>query len=567
MRFEDRLAKIRSFSASGDVEAAESLALDQLRESKGRTELNNDAVEMLKAFKNTRRFDSLCRVADRSMLVGADDPRIYPLYAQGLIDRGQLDPALTFLEKYDDRAFNPAVRSEIVGLMGRAYKQRFVEAERLGVDDTTDLNRAINCYREMYTSDPAWHGANLVALAHRAERDGAEHGLGLSAKELASQVLETVKPKLETTPVTDDAYPWLLASIAEVSIATGDWDTVTSHYKSFATSETVQPFHLASASRQLREIWGASPGTDDDPSRILTQLDIRSLSTPKGGGEVYYDAAERGQVLDYLQRNRDEHLAVEIGNLQAIHGQNGLMAVEVMETLLTKAPSVCRVINRHKYPNLRTGGSGFLVDGRELAAGTRYADDADWQGPVLLTNNHVLSVDGAYGSLRPDEAWVIVDKIDKTWHVDKLLWHSPPEELDVTVAKLNFNGQGDDVEMLKIDLSDKPLKRSEPFQSTEKIYVIGHPQGQRLSFGLADNRVVDHEFYDRGDPDLGYCRIHYPTPTQDGNSGGPVLDENQFLVIGVHRAIASGPLRTLPPDTEYRANEAVAMHSVHERLQ
>ena len=205
MRFEDRLSKIRSFSASGDVEAAESLAFDQLGESRGRTELNNEAVEMLQAFKNARRFDSLCRVADRSMLVGADDPRIYPLYAQGLIDKGQLDPALTFLEKYNDRAFSPAVRSEIVGLMGRVHKQRFVEAGRLGVDDTTDLHRAITCYREMYTSDPAWHGANLVALAHRAERDGAEHGLGLSAKALASQVLETVKPKLETTPVTDDS--------------------------------------------------------------------------------------------------------------------------------------------------------------------------------------------------------------------------------------------------------------------------------------------------------------------------------------------------------------------------
>lgn len=566
MRFEERLETIGRLCADGDTTAAEELALEHFRISKGRQLFNDDVVRILEAFKHERCFESLCRLADRSLLIGADDPRIYPLYAQGMIDRGQLEPAILFLRRFDDRAFRPEVRKEIVGLLGRAYKQRFVESAGLGEPDATDLTRAIACYDEMYDADPAWGGANLVALAHRAEREGEDHNLGVKSGELASQVIDRVRPMLESTSKESSSYPWLLASIAEVSLATRDWQNVVHYYGEFATSESVKPFHLASAARQLREIWGAVPGGEDPPSRILTQLDVRALCTGSGGGQVAYSADEGRRVLEQIDRPEDDEYAEKLGNLQAVLGSNRQTPINVMRKLLERAPSVCRVVNRHKLPSLRTGGSGFLVDGRQLAAESRFAEDEAWNGPLLVTNNHVLSRDGVRPSLRVDQAVVVIDEFDRSWHIEGILWQSPLEELDVTIARPAFGDGADGLNTIELSALDEPLRPTKPTESDEKVYVVGHPNADILSFGLSDNFVQDHEFHERGTPDQGYCRIHYGTPTEHGNSGGPVLDENEFKVIGVHRAVASGPMRALPSDVEYKANEAVAMRSVRERL-
>jgi S1-C subfamily serine protease len=116
--------------------------------------------------------------------------------------------------------------------------------------------------------------------------------------------------------------------------------------------------------------------------------------------------------------------------------------------------------------------------------------------------------------------------------------------------------------ILPLNTTDEPLADCSDSKSTEKIYVVDHPLGRGLSFSLADNLVVDHDFVSPSDPDPDYQRIHYGAPTERGNSGGPVLDEHNFEVIGVHRAIATNPLRKRADIDLYNANEAVAMRSV-----
>ena len=300
---------------------------------------------------------------------------------------------------------------------------------------------------------------------------------------------------------------------------------------------------------------------------ILTQVEIKTLnlSFDKGGGQLTYTPDDSRRVLAAIARPADEELANTLGNLEAVHGDNAQIPIFVTRKLHERAPAVCRVVNRHKHPYVASGGSGFLVNSSELRESIPASESEDWKHPVLVTNNHVLSDDGRFPSVRLNYADAVFDELGKSFAVDKILWQSPREQLDVTIAKLRCNEAPPNI-TIPVNSNARPLADCSTSKSSEKIYVIGHPLGQGLAFSLADNQVVDHEFHAPGSPAVGYCRIHYGAPTQQGNSGGPVLDEHEFKAMGIHRAVASSPLRNRPDLDPYKANEAVAIHSVLSRL-
>jgi len=96
------------------------------------------------------------------------------------------------------------------------------------------------------------------------------------------------------------------------------------------------------------------------------------------------------------------------------------------------------------------------------------------------------------------------------------------------------------------------------------VILIGHPNGDSLSFSVSDNEVVDHELDD--DPRDHPRRIHYRAPTEPGSSGSPVFHHETLEVVGVHRTGRAKPLRAdwprAKPDEVYEANEAVAVRSL-----
>lgn len=555
-----RLDRIEYYIRGGQRPDAESIAHEYLDSNRGSRADNDFTVAMLKLFKNFKCFSALASVAEHSLRAGATAPIIYTLYAQGLIDQGLIDAGIDLLTARKDGATTDRERSEFIGLLGRAYKQRFVNTIAQGGNADDDLRRAIGYYREVYALDPAWHGANLVALVNRAERDGISTDVAEASSDLATRVVADIGAKKKNLSF------WEIASIAEASLALREWEVVVARYREFIRHPDTSAFGLGSAIRQLREIWKAIPGGEDPVSMILTQVEVKSLGYPDGGGEVTYTADDSRRVLQAFDRQADESLADEFGNLEAIHGDNKQVPAHVMRRLLEKENAICRVVNRNKFPHTPSGGTGFMVDPGELREAIPAGELDGWQRPVLVTNNHVLSEDGRSPSVRLRFANAVFDSLGATFRIEKILWQSPREELDISVAALEWDNALKSPDTIPLNLDSAPLADCSNSRSTEKIYVIGHPMGRGLEFSLADNLVVDHDFVTSSVPDPNYQRIHYGAPTEQGNSGSPVLDEYDFAVVGVHRAVARSPMRDRKDIDPYNANEAVAIRSVRVRM-
>ena len=133
----------------------------------------NEAKRLLGVLRSHRCFDAMTRVADALLSVGTEYTYVRRQYAQALIERGQLDLAIQMLRlAISTLAPSDPERSEILGLLGRAHKQRFVDRSENRDLAKRELDASVNWYLQGYDLDRAWHGANLVALVRRAEHDG-----------------------------------------------------------------------------------------------------------------------------------------------------------------------------------------------------------------------------------------------------------------------------------------------------------------------------------------------------------------------------------------------------------
>ena len=86
-----------------------------------------------------------------------------------------------------------------------------------------------------------------------------------------------------------------------------------------------------------------------------------------------------------------------------------------------------------------------------------------------------------------------------------------------------------------------PIARDEPKEKVPgrnnvprnlRLFVVGHPAGRKLEVSLEDNDFRGL----RARPNTEVPKFcHYDCPTEGGNSGSPVLDED-LEVVAVHRA-------------------------------
>lgn len=512
---------------------------------------------ILDGLRKRRHFGAMAAFAELALQRGHERPYVRRQYAQAMIERGELQPAICWLEHALPQvgADDVRERSEVLGLLGRAHKQLFVTAPDRD-RAVASLQASVRRYAEGYPDDVAWHGANLVALTHRAERDGLAPGMGLASSGVADRLLGDLGKK----PLEDWEF-WDHSSAANAYLALGNVPKAIAHYGTFANHPSVDGFAIGSEVRQLRDIWGVRPTMDDPAGSVLLSLEAKLLDGKRtkdgggNGGSLQATPSDMSTMAASLRGRDPDEVG---GQLQAILGNNATQSIRTLITLLQMSERVCQVVDRAwQVQDRPSGGSGFLVDGALLG----FAGQA-----VLVTNNHVLSSDGHAPSVRAGDADAIFhywqgSRTPKTFRVAKLLWEGARWNLDVAIATLvDERGIAPAPEAtIPVDRTAEPLGPTGT-KTPDRIFVIGHPDGRGLEVSLSDNDVIDHELRDTPRPAV--CRIHYGAPTEAGMSGSPVLDARTFAVLAIHRMGRARAFRPYQAKSPYLANEAQWIGSV-----
>ncbi len=497
----------------------------------------NPAKKLLSTLRKRRFFEQIERLADALIQTGAGSNTVRRLYVQALLDLGHFTAALLVLERLiaDTEGTDPVENAEARGLMGRAYKQLYVNAIAPTVNRNQKwLDQAAMAYYGPYKLEPksyAWHGINVVAVAHRSVRDHvplAMPGLPLPAT-LAREILD----RIEAKDATDSADHWDNGTAIEASLALGDSKNALKWARKYVKERKADAFEFSSTLRQLEEVWGLPRASDTEDKKseeaILSLLRATILERDSGSVE------KSGKDL------RAELIELKSTDLERVFGADRFVSLDWYRRGLTRCAGVAR-IGREAT---RGVGTGFLLTGAALHPAL--GDDL-----YLLTNSHVVSPSPELpDTVRPADAIVSFEGLPgaqgKSWIVKKLIFNSPICELDATLLQLDHSVPG---------VEPYPIVPALPDRNSERrLYVVGHPLGGGLSFSLQDNLLLDWD--DR--------RVHYRTPTEPGSSGSPVFDD-QWRLVALHHAGRSDMRKLNGKPGTYEANEGINILAIVDEI-
>jgi hypothetical protein len=513
-----------------------------------------DAATARKSLATLRRkgwFAPMERVAEALYFTGHDEAQIRRQYAQALIDQGKIPAAVYVIESLIARTVDdPAENAEARGLLGRIYKQLYVNALSSGGSTGLALNRlnlqrAVDAYLSVYNSDPGehlWHGINAVALAARAAHDGVPLKDGPDPAALAREILSTLAAREAKGPLN----AWDLATGAEAHLALGDSTSALLWVARYVQEKDADAFEIASTLRQLTEVWGLT--LDKPPGSILLPL-LQSQLLARRGGHIVFTPGKLDEVRQKTEQaaavlDRAVEAAPPPKTFEKVLGKEGVVTLGWYKIGLDRAKVVAKILN----PAGDGFGTGFLVRGGDLVPAL--GDEI-----LLLTNAHVVSNDPAvrqkYGSLEPDDATIAFEAFEavagQQFRAKELLWTSAPDQLDATLLRI-----------------DPPVPSLQPYSlarnlpvvdGVQKVYVIGHPGGRTLSISLNDNLLLDWD--DR--------LVHYRAPTEGGSSGSPVFNQ-QWQLIGLHHAGGLAMQKLKGQEGTYAANEGIWIQRIMKAL-
>lgn len=530
--------KLEEALKDGRVEESESLisALLASLENQPRRVEEKMAKDVLATLRKFARFDPLFNVADKFKAGGQNNPKVRCQLSQARIEIGKITGAiedLTILkqelEEEKARADHEPIEieeiennlGETLGLIGRAYKQLYVNAEPRAIEPRTeDLDRSLQHYGRAYRErwgDYHWHGINYVALLTHAERvkKDASNVYSKEAEKHAKAILRTISDKGRNGPL----WPWDTANRTEALLTLGKNREAVDACKDYLNTEGLDAFQVQSTQRQFAEIWllndNEYPG-----SHILPMMTARFAEL--GGGMAAVDLT-----------------TVKSQDLETVWDDTGYKSLEWLLQAVARTRSVARL-----GPNMFEGwGSGFLVDGSRI-------EDSWSDRKLLLTNAHVCTNDPQVQAQYPYPKGA--EKNTATFlgslgegtepiqiKVNKVLWTSPPSELDASLLEIEDIPAGAETAPLSTEIPsfDKwPEKR---------VNILGHPKGLNLRVSLQDNNLVSVD--DR--------YLHYRTPTDPGSSGSPIFNQNWELV-GIHHSASK----------EMQANEGIRLDRILEEI-
>jgi hypothetical protein len=511
---------------------------------------DTEAAGILDLLRRKRYFRLMQCVADVLIQTGQDSWRIRRQYAQSQLDLGNMTAAIATLDRLvadtaapnepgigDLDADEPPIESlrqnehaEARGLLGRAYKQLYVNADSVEVPrNRQNLQRAIQQYRDVYRTDPRkrlWHGINSVALIRRAARDRVDipdlADLELEAKSIASQILETIG----TLKRDRTARQWDFATAVEACVALGRHAEAMPWLTLYLGDYTTDAFALASTLRQLVEVWRLSP-LEPPGDRILPVLSAALARAP--GGEVMITPGTP-LLVPTAEAGRE---------LEKILGDTGLKTLKWFQRGMDRARAVGRV---RKQSDERPIGTGFLLRGEDLVPGLGEA-------LVFLTNAHVVSEPPERDAVSPLGAvldFQLAGSRDRNVVPGRVLGSSPSNQLDYTLLSVPDN---------QVTLEPIPLARVRPrIDGKERAYIIGHPQGRDLEISMQDNLILEATEH----------FVHYRSPTEPGSSGSPVFNED-WECIGLHHAGRRAMPRLQGAGT-HPANEGIWLDAIISHL-
>jgi hypothetical protein len=478
---------------------------------------------ILALLQRGRRFDLVQQVADALIESGQRAPRIRRRQAQAFIEQGNLSAALALLESLaGETREEPLENAETRALIGRVYKERYLETATQGSDRSRrNLERALAFYYEVYRAGPSVYtsyGIDVVALLCRADRDGIVVEGFPDARQMAQEILRMVESN--PGPSARDC-----ATAAEACLALGSAAAAVEWMGRYVGQPDVDAFGLAGTLRQLTEVWqidaAVEPGT-----RLLPLLRAHLLT--REGGRVDVPATDvRRQPAAPLQ-----------GVLARDSGVTQHWYVTGTERM--------RAVAKLRSGSGQPSGTGFITRGSDL----HVLFGGEW---VLLTAAHLLApaADAPSGALGPADVVVEFEALRdagvERYRVAAVLWTSPVGALDTCIVRLDppvtFDGPAYPIAP-RLPLTD----------GTQRVYVIGHPGGRDLSFSLHDNVLLAAD--DRV--------LHYRAATEAGSSGSPVFNQ-LWQLIGMHHA-ASSHMRRLHGEGTYEACEGIWIQAVSRQL-
>ena len=543
----------------------------------------------MEIFRSKRLFDYLAKTADRAITRFPDDLAIKRLNAQALIDQGQVHAAITVLEGEAAACKLAASQSgadaqmskeysEITGLLGRSYKQIYV-------DNVTSphappaalatfklhLRKAIENYCLLY--DPHqpgknyWHGINLAALLRLAKTDGhagllmpypAISAADQTPESLAHGIIRALEAKPDTA-----ADAWALATLAEAYLIAGDREKAVKYVGEYVRAGA-DTFMITATVRQFEEVLRIS-ADDAQSAEILAILKARQISMSEGRFTLNGDSLRQQQKV--AESKSYQRLHEQVFQETMTEGSQ-FVPLETLAKVVDRAAAVAAVTDERG----KTWGTGFLVKGEDLRRG--WGDDI-----FMITNAHVLSCEKMLSEhtpqspLRPTTARAVMEAGGGALTLHNCAeFQRNPATLDVTIIRVNCDKSK--VKTLQLYPAGKNLVPEDPDHPTtsnsSKVSVIGCPLGGPLSLSLvgdlqgANGVLIDiggRNSADEKDP----LFLHYRAPTEPGNSGSPVFETTDWTVVGLHHQgydkMAGRPRLNGAKGVNY-GNEGISIRSI-----
>jgi hypothetical protein len=452
------------------------------------------------------------------------------LHAQMLMERGMDHEALARLRPLlTSGSLDAEDRSQALGHVGRIFKERFIACARFGdkVAAQSCLKESIDAYLTAYRENLpkfVWHGINAVALLARPEARTLDPSAGDESQRLAREVQAAVA---STDP--QGVLVYSAATMAEAALALNENAAALDWLRRYVRNASLNAFALGATPRQFEQVWCLA-GCDSPGPELIDML--RAASFEHSDALVLMSGNDVTRALQATGR----------ANYQAVFGSDQFQSLQNYRVGLERCASVGRIGR-----SADTGfGSGFLVPGKVL-------DNTLSERPVLVTNAHAISDVEAIrrdGALHPSEAIATFEAMDgglatKQFNIADIVFTSPPEMLDVTVATL-----AQDLPLT----APIPLAAVLPVRGTPaKVRVIGHPAGRGLSFSVND--LLDHES----------PRVHYRTATEGGSSGSPVFNA-EWKLIALHHSGGEGMKKLNQQGGTYQANEGIWIGAICEAM-